>query len=126
MAHHQALILLSINNLINDNILQNRFMSNPEIQAVDVLLQEIMPRDMLITKEKKEKTKKIKYIGYDNYIETSYTNIDRDFRRVNVISNEKYMICINDKGEGFSRYKDILVNKYKETNDFKQRNILLY
>ena len=53
MAHHQALILLSINNLINDNILQTRFMKNPEIQAIDILLQERMPRDMLITKEKK-------------------------------------------------------------------------
>ena len=68
MAHHQALILLSINNLINDNILQKRFMKNPEIKAIDILLQERMPRDMLITKEKKEKTRRIKYAGYDNYI----------------------------------------------------------
>ena len=29
MAHHQALILLSINNLINNNVLQNRFMRKP-------------------------------------------------------------------------------------------------
>ena len=50
MAHHQALILLSINNLINDNILQKRFMQNPEIKAIDILLQENMPVDMLVTK----------------------------------------------------------------------------
>ena len=58
MAHHQALILLSINNLLNDNILQKRFMGNPEIKAVDILLQERMPREKLITMENKEKTKK--------------------------------------------------------------------
>ena len=40
MAHHQGLILLSINNAINNNILQKRFDKNPEIQAVDILLQE--------------------------------------------------------------------------------------
>ena len=68
MAHHQALILLSINNLINNNILQERFMKNPEIKAIDILLQERMPKDMLITKDKKEKTKKIKYTGFDNYV----------------------------------------------------------
>lgn len=125
MAHHQALILLSINNLINNNILQKRFMENPEIKAVDILLEERMPRDMLITKERKEKTKKIKYTGYDNYIETSYTKLDEHLRKVNVIANEKYMICMNDKGEGFSKYKDILVNKHKETADTRKRNIFL-
>lgn len=126
MAHHQALILLSINNLINDNILQKRFMRSPEIKAVDILLQERMPRDMLITKEKKEKTTKIKYTGYDNYIETSITKIDEELKNVNVMSNGEYLVCINDKGEGFSKYGDILINKYKETSEESERNIFLY
>ncbi|MCI9365098.1 MAG: hypothetical protein HFJ54_00190 [Clostridia bacterium] len=125
MAHHQALILLSINNLLNDNILQKRFMGNPEIKAVDILLQERMPRDMLITKEKKEKTKKIKYTGYDNYIENEYTKIDEVLRKCTVIANGDYMISIDDKGEGVSKYKDIIINKYKETKDAKQ-GIFMY
>ncbi len=125
MAHHQALILLSINNLISDNILQKRFMKNPEIKAIDILLQERMPRDMLITKEKKEKTRKIKYTGFDNYIETVYSKVEENLRKAIVIANENYMVCVNDKGEGFSKYKNILVNKYKETKNISQRNIFL-
>lgn len=117
MAHHQALILLSINNLINDNILQNRFMKNPEVKAVDILLQERMPSDMLITKEKKEKTKRKKFIGYDNYIENKYTKVESFRRKCNVLSGEDYLIEIDDKGNGYSKYKDILINKYKETED---------
>ena len=120
MAHHQALILLSINNLINDNILQNRFMENPEIKAIDILLQERMPRDMLITKEKKEKTRKIKYVGYDNYIENKYTKIYEFPRKCNILSSEDYLIEIDDRGEGFSKYKDIIVNRYKETANEEQ------
>ena len=38
MAHHQGLILLSINNLFNNNILQKLFMKNPEIEATAILL----------------------------------------------------------------------------------------
>ena len=57
MAHHQGLILLSINNCLHENILQKRFNQNPEIEAVNVLLQEKMPVKMIITKEKKEKNK---------------------------------------------------------------------
>ena len=59
MAHHQGLILLSINNVINNDILARRFNQNPEIEAVNVLLQEKMPIKMIITKEKKEKKLKI-------------------------------------------------------------------
>lgn len=30
------------------------------------------------------------------------------------------MILVDDKGEGFSKYKDIVINKYKETKDISQ------
>ena len=62
MAHHQGLILLSINNLFNNNILQKRFMQNPEINAISILLQETMPETAIITKENKEKVEKLKYV----------------------------------------------------------------
>ena len=64
MAHHQGLILLSINNLFNNNILQKRFIENPEIEAVSILLQETMPEKAIITKENKEKIEKLKYKDY--------------------------------------------------------------
>ncbi len=91
-------------------------MKNPEIKAIDILLQERMPRDMLITKEKKEKTRRIKYTGYDNYTENKYTDINDIERKCNVLSSEDYLIKIDAKGEGFSKYKDIYINKYKSTN----------
>lgn len=120
MAHHQALILLSINNLFNDNILQKRFMKNPEIEGLDILLQEKMPETALVTKEKKEKVEKIKYIGYETYSENVYTKIDDRLNRYNVISNGEYSTILNERGEGYSKYKDLLVNRYKETQDVSQ------
>ncbi len=120
MAHHQSLILLSINNLFNDNILQNRFIKNPEISAVSILLQERMPETAIITKENKEKVEKPKYVDYEDYICDTYKKIDERLVLGNVISNENYLIAINQKGEGISRYKNILINRYKETDDYSQ------
>ncbi|MCI8353072.1 MAG: hypothetical protein HFJ58_05785 [Clostridia bacterium] len=120
MAHHQALILLSINNLINNNILQERFMGNPEIKAVDILLQEKMPEDVIITKEKKEKIQKLKNIDYENYTERVFTKLNPHLNNFNVIANDNYTIAINEKGEGFSKYKDIFVNRYKGSNEYPQ------
>ena len=120
MAHHQALILLSINNFLKGNILQKRFMKNPEVEATAILLQERMPETSIITKEEKEKPEKLKNLDYDNYIEVKYDKINENLIRGNVISNEKYTVAINQKGIGVSQYKDIYINKFKKTDDYGQ------
>ncbi len=120
MAHHQALILASINNLINENILQERFFNNPEIQATDILLQERMPEDIITTKDKKEKIEKIKYIGENNYIEREIDATKNSIGNGNIISNENYTIYMNEDGTGFSRLGNILINRYKKTDKEKQ------
>ena len=120
MAHHQGLILLSINNLFNKNILQKRFSENPEIKQAEILLQERMPETFIITKEEKEKLKKLKYQDFENYAEVVYKNSDERIIRGNAISNEKYTTVINQRGEGFSKYKDIYINRFKVTKDYEQ------
>ena len=120
MAHHQSLILLSINNLFNDNILQKRFIRNPEINAVNVLLQERIPETSIITKETKEKIEKLKYVDYEDYIKDTYKKIDEKLIRGNVISSGDYFIAMNQKGEGVSIYKNKLINRFKNTDDYQQ------
>ena len=120
MAHHQALILLSINNYLKNNIFQKRFMQNPEIEAVSILLQERMPETFIATKEEKEKPQRLKYQDYENYAEVTYNKLNEDLIRSNIISNENYISCINQKGQGFSKYKDIYINRFKKTDDYNQ------
>lgn len=125
MAHHQGLILLSINNVINNNVLQKRFDKNPEIQAVDILLQEKMPIKMILTKEKKEKVSKNKISGDAGYSEIVIDKPNKKFKNINVIANKDYQIMINDCGEGVSTYKDRMINSYKNTSELRN-GIFLY
>ncbi len=120
MAHHQALNILSINNCLNNKILQKRFLENQEIKSVMILLQEAMPQKGIVTKEKKEKVEKIKYVDYKGYSVKTYNKIDERLITGNVISNQNYTIAINQKGEGFSKYKDIYINRFKKTDDYLQ------
>ena len=122
MAHHQGLILLSINNVINDFILVKRFNQNPEIEAVDILLQERMPKKAIVTKEKKEKIVKQKMTDYQNYFESVFSKPKQGINQLNVISNGVYKIYNLADGRGFSMYKDIMINRFKETADYKQGN----
>ncbi|MBR2703988.1 MAG: hypothetical protein IKE91_00780 [Clostridia bacterium] len=128
MAHHQGLILLSINNLINNNILQDRFFYNPEIESVDILLQEKMPENVILTKEKKEHIEKIKYADFNYYSERVFEkNKKRTFsgEKYNLISNNDYTILIDSNGNGYSKYKDIFINRYKKTDEIPG-GIMLY
>ena len=120
MAHHQGLILLSINNLINNNILQKRFMLNPEMQSINILLEERMPENVIITKEKKEKVEKIKYENFDFYSEKTINKISNDLNRYNLLANKNYTIVMDDKGNGYSKFKDVLINRFKPTSDIEQ------
>lgn len=120
MAHHQALILLSINNFFHDNILQKRFSANPEIGAVEILLQETMPEKRIITKEEKIKPERIVYQDYENYAQRIYKKTKEELPICNVLASEDYSIIMNQKGAGYSKYKNYLVNRYQVAADETQ------
>lgn len=120
MAHHQGLILLAIDNLMKNNIIQKRFKQNPEIEAVDILMQEKMPENIITTKDEKEKVEKIKYQDYEDYTQRKYSKINEYLNISNVIANDKYTIVMDQYGNGYSNYKDIQVNRYKETDELEQ------
>src|SRR5262249_7711650 len=44
MAHHQGMSLVALDNVLNGNIMQNRFHADPIVQATELLLQERIPR----------------------------------------------------------------------------------
>lgn len=119
MAHHQGLILTSINNFLNKNILQKRFSQNPEIKAVEILLQEKIPETVIYTKEKKEKVETLKYKDYEDYTSQVINNVSGN---VNVTSNDKYTLLVNDKGEGYSKLENVYITRFNEAQ--KQANII--
>src|SRR5699024_2045122 len=118
--HHQGLILLSIDNLFNKNILQKRFMQNPEMQSVEILLEEKMPANVIITKEQKEKVEKVKNVDYETYAVREFNKPYDKVNHINVISNEEYSVIINQNGDGYSKYKNIVINRFKQTDDVQQ------
>lgn len=125
MAHHQGLILLSINNLMNNNIMQKRFSESPEIQAVDILLQERMPDNVIITKEKKEKIEKIKYTDYNYYLERRFTEKDEGINEFNIIGNNSFNILCDKCGNGISKFGSIVINRYGAC-DYMDGGILFF
>ena len=117
-SHHQGMILSSIANYLKNNTIQEYFHHNKIIQAISVLLKEkvqIRPYiDLKIVKYKKH-----------NYNRTQQVNDIRELMEVRkipevgILSNGFYSIFLNDRGIGFSKYKNLQINRYRKITDEK-------
>ncbi len=115
MAHHQGMGLLSLNNYINEYIMQVRFHSDPIVKSARLLLQEKVPVNIVYTKETKEKVIPFKDIVYkERGPFRRYRLPDPVLQKVHMLSNGYYTVMLTDRGTGFSRTKTASVTRWRE------------
>lgn len=114
MAHHQGMNLAAINNFLNEGILRERFHAEMMIKASEVLLEE-KRQSYLISTARQGYTIKIgdslfKEDIYSNrYV--SHTGVNSPV--VNYLSNGKYSLMITSDGDGFSKYGDRMLYRWR-------------
>ncbi|MEA3424436.1 MAG: glucoamylase family protein, partial [Bacillota bacterium] len=120
MAHHLGMSLLSINNFINDNIMQRRFHSEPIVQTGEFLLQEKTPYRISIIKELKEKQRKVVELKRKEIVLTRvYSDLVEGLPECHMISNKHYHVMITNTGVGYSQFQDKMVTRFR--SDLKER-----
>ena len=114
MAHHQGMVLLSIDNYLNDKTMQKRFSDDPQMKAASLLLQEKVPHNVVFTKENKEKIPTYKTLVHrDAGAIRKYTKMDRQLPKAHVLSNGNYSVMVTDMGTGYSRNNTQDVSRYR-------------
>lgn len=120
MAHHQGMILSSINNYLNNGILQNRFHKNPNIRACDILLKEREKMQANIKKTSKEKENIFKQKDVNKF--TSFVNClveEKDSNNLDnplniaILKGNNLSTIITNTGSNFIKYKDKIINTQK-------------
>ncbi len=114
MAHHQGMNLAAINNYLNEGILRERFHAEMMIKASEVILEE-KRQSYLISIARQGYTIKI---GKPLFKEDSYSNryVSRtgvNSPVVNYLSNGKYSLMITSDGDGFSKYEDRMLYRWR-------------
>lgn len=114
MAHHQGMNLAAINNYLNEGILRERFHREMMIKAAEVLLEE-KRQSHLISIAKQGYTIKI---GNPLFKENIYNNryvgsTAGNSTVVNYLSNSKYSLMITADGDGFSKYEDRMLYRWR-------------
>ena len=115
-AHHLGMSLVGITNYLKDNAIKNYFHSDIRIKTFEILLKEKVQIkasiDMKMATYKKYNYKKEKIendIRSFNYI--SY------LPEMTALSNKKYSLIMNDRGNSFSRYRTLQLNRYRKITE---------
>ncbi len=123
-AHHQGMIFAALTNYLKNNCIQNYFHQDKKIQSMEMLLKEkaqVKPYiDLKITKYKRYKYSKERQ---ENDIR-EYDNVAQ-VPEIGVLSNGYYTVLLNDRGCGFSRYKETYINRYRKITS-ENYGIFLY
>lgn len=114
MAHHQGMILAAINNHMNEGILRERFHGEMMIKASEVLLEE-KRQSYLISIAKQGYTIKIgKPLFKEDIYSNRYINsTGMNPPVVNYLSNGKYSLMVTADGDGFSKYEDRMLYRWR-------------
>ncbi|MBR4506455.1 MAG: hypothetical protein IKP21_06745 [Bacteroidales bacterium] len=122
-AHHQGMILASLANYLGDHCLQRYFMQEPAMRSMETLLKEkaqVKPYiDLKVTQYKRYQYSKVQ-------TESDARDFDGivNVPEIGVVSNGHYTVLLNDRGSGFSRYKNILINRYRKISSDHYGNYL--
>ncbi|MEO5704920.1 MAG: glucoamylase family protein, partial [Candidatus Limnocylindrales bacterium] len=115
MAHHQGMVLVAIGNVLNESAMVHRFHASAIVQATELLLQERMPRDVLVARPRADEVRSV--AGVRDLVPP----VLRRFRsphdqtpRTHLLSNGRYAVMVTAAGSGYSRWGDLAVTRWRE------------
>jgi cyclic beta-1,2-glucan synthetase len=115
MAHHQGMSLVAIGNVLNDGVMIERFHAEPMVQATELLLQERMPRDVLVSRHRPDDIRSGAEVrDLVPPVVRRFTSPHDQTPRTHVLSNGRFSVMVTAAGSGFSRFGDLAVTRWRE------------
>ncbi|SMO63466.1 GH36-type glycosyl hydrolase domain-containing protein [Fodinibius sediminis] len=116
MAHHQAMSLLAMANVLKGNMIQNLFHRDPMVQSCEVLLQEKVPRGIPI-KEPRPIDVELEP-GEEQKVEISVDHAGQEALnstppRTHILSNGQYSTVITHSGTGYSSCDNMRLTRWR-------------
>jgi len=128
MVHHQGMSIMALDNFMNDNVMQERFHSDPVIKSAELLLQERVPTRVILTKEFKEKVEPLKSldVAYDEVVRVFDKVPDTPLPQVHILSNGSYSVMLTETGAGYSRCGNKAVSRWRDDNAYADYGTFFY
>ncbi len=115
MAHHQGMLLVALGNVLNDSAMIERFHADPIVQATELLLQERVPRDVLVARPRAEEVKSPADVrDLVPPVLRRFSSPHDAIPRTHLLSNGRYAVMVTAAGSGYSRWGDLAVTRWRE------------
>jgi cyclic beta-1,2-glucan synthetase len=115
MAHHQGMMLVALGNVLNGRLMVERFHADPNVQATELLLQERMPRDVLVARPRAEEVRSAADVrDLVPPVPRRFTSPHGAIPRTHLLSNGRYAVMVTAAGSGYSRWRDVAVTRWRE------------
>ncbi|HEY1167524.1 MAG TPA: glucoamylase family protein [Candidatus Limnocylindrales bacterium] len=115
MAHHQGMALVALGNVLNDRAMVERFHADPIVEATELLLQERMPRDVLVARPRAEEVRSAADVrDLVPPVLRRFTSPHGSIPWTHVLSNGRYAVMVTAAGSGYSRWRDVAVTRWRE------------
>ena len=112
-AHHQGMSLVALANVICGDLFVSRFHADPRVQATELLLQEHVPREAILSEprpvESTTAPPSLPVFASRRFRSPHTTNVHTHF-----LSNGRYTTAVTNGGGGFSMWGDIAVTRRRD------------
>lgn len=127
MTHHQGMIFLSITNYLNNNILIERFHRNPVMKCGEILLQEKIPMNIIVAKEKENTLD----IGYEErqkkeLVLRKYGKGSLKDVKCHILSSGSYSIFVTNSGTGYSKRENVHLYRWRKDSVVRPYGFFIY
>ena len=118
MAHHQGMSLVAIANTLLDEPMPRRFHAEPMVQAVELLLQERVPRDAPLVQPSELNPPDLESVGVSAastpLMSRRISTADTPTPRTHLLSNAHYHVMLTNSGSGASTCWGLDVTRWRE------------
>jgi cyclic beta-1,2-glucan synthetase len=115
MAHHQGMTVVAIANALLGSPARARFHAEAIIQAVDLLMQERTPRDVLLARPLAvDERATAKIVEGEQPGNRRSTTPHGASPMTHLLSNGEYAVMLTAAGSGYSRWKGCAVTRWRE------------
>ena len=114
MAHHVGMTLVSLTNVLRDDVWQERFHADPLIKSAELLLHERIPRRLVMQKAQTARPDDAQPNGERSRpVVREVNTIDTNAPRIALLGSTPYMVMLNHNGSGYSRYESLAVTRWR-------------
>jgi cyclic beta-1,2-glucan synthetase len=115
MTHHQGMGLVSVANVLREDLGPVRFHSDPAVQATELLLQERIPVGVPAAHPRAEEVLTGRVMQFTpSMITRVYDSAELDTPRTQLLSNGTYNVMLTTAGSGYSQCEGDAVTRWRE------------